>query len=63
MKSPDASLWIKAAEAEFASLISTGMAKITDRKNMPKNRAILTGKWLFKRKTHANGSLDKYKAR
>ncbi|KAI1001584.1 hypothetical protein K3495_g6616 [Podosphaera aphanis] len=63
MKSPDASLWMKAAEAEFTSLIPTSTTRITDQKNVPKNRAILTGEWVFKRKTHADGSLDKYKAR
>lgn len=63
MTGSEARNWKKAAEAEFQSLISTGTAVIADRKLVPKNRTILTGKWGFKHKTHADGSLDKYKTR
>lgn len=63
MKGPDSNNWRIAAEAEFKSLISTGTAIIVNRDQVPRNRTILTGKWVFKRKTHADGTLDKYKAR
>lgn len=63
MTGPDADYWREAAEAEFASLVSTGTGTIIDWKEVPKNRTILTGKWVFKRKTHPDGSLEKYRAR
>ncbi|KAI0995804.1 hypothetical protein K3495_g12376 [Podosphaera aphanis] len=63
MTCTDASDWRKAAEEEFASLISTGTVILIDRKDVPKGRSILTGKWVFKRKTLADGSLDRYKVR
>ncbi|KAI0991792.1 hypothetical protein K3495_g16395 [Podosphaera aphanis] len=63
MISKNASDWKIAAEAEIASLISTGTAIVIDQKDVPKNRSVLTGKWVFKRKTHADGSLEKFKAR
>lgn len=63
MTRSDADVWKEAVKSEMQSLISTGTAIIVDRKEVPRDRSMLTGKWVFKRKTNADGSLDKYRAR
>ena len=49
--------------SEIQSIISTSTAIIVDRKEVSRDRSMPTGKLVFKRKTNADGSLDKYKAR
>ena len=63
LTTPEAKHWRAAAAAELESLKSTGAIKQIRRQDVPKNRTLMTGKWVFKKKLHADGSLDKYKAR
>lgn len=62
MTRSDADMWKEAVKSEKQSLISTGTAIIVDCKEVPRDQSMLTGKWVFKFKTNADGSLDKYKA-
>jgi hypothetical protein len=58
-------LWRRAMEEEFEALTSNCTWNLVPRDLVPRpNKAnIVTGKWIFKYKFHANGSLDRYKAR
>lgn len=58
--SAERSEWEHAMEAEIESLIANGTFVEAP---LPPGRKAVKSKWVFKRKTHADGSLDKFKAR
>ena len=57
---PDAHYWQAAIDVELQSLEKNKTWKLT---SLPPNRKPISSKWVFKIKTHANGTIDKYKAR
>jgi len=52
--------WRHAMEEEFSALMSNNTWTLVPR---PPGANIVTGKWIFRHKFHADGSLDRYKAR
>jgi hypothetical protein len=52
--------WRAAIEEEYGTLISNGTWELV---LWPQGSNIVTGKWVFTHKLHANGTLDRYKAR
>jgi len=60
MKAPDADLWKKAAEEEINSLYENGTWELV---LLPEGRKAVGSKWMFKIKRHADGSIERYKAR
>lgn len=52
--------WRSAMEEEFSALLATCTWELVPR---PPNINVVTGKWIFKHKLQADGSLDRYKAR
>jgi transposase InsO family protein len=59
---PDATQWKQAMLTEFNSLKAETF-QFVPKSSVPKDKTILTGKWVFKLKLHPNGQIDKYKAR
>jgi hypothetical protein len=57
---PDWPLYLNAMKLEYKSLIDSGTWKIVKR---PKNRKVLTGKWVLRTKDGADGKVEKHKAR
>ena len=60
MESEESSKWINAMRTELSSLRENATWKILDR---PKNKNVLSNKWVFCVKHKEDGSIDKYKAR
>jgi hypothetical protein len=52
--------WLVAMRDEFAALIGNRTWELVPR---PRRASLITGKWIFRHKTHADGSLERYKAR
>ena len=52
--------WLQAVQEELKSLRNTNTWTLVER---PKDKNVIPGKWVYKVKTKADGSLDKYKAR
>ena len=52
--------WKIAIKEELDALLSNGTFLVV---NQPSNRDLITSKWVFKVKRHANGMIDRYKAR
>ena len=52
--------WRQAMEDEYAALLDNNTWNLVPR---PAKANVVTGKWIFKHKFHADGSLDRYKAR
>jgi len=52
--------WRTAMEAEFSALLSNNTWDLLPR---PAGANMVTGKWVFKHKFHADGSFERYKAR
>ena len=52
--------WLAAMQEEFAALVSNRTWELVPR---PPRANLITGKWIFKHKTRADGSLERYKAR
>ena len=52
--------WRRAMEEEYAALQDNNTWDLVPR---PAKANVVTGKWIFKHKFHADGSLDRYKAR
>ncbi|KAH0604712.1 uncharacterized protein H6S33_006380 [Morchella sextelata] len=60
MQSDDQHLWKKAIQTEKDAL---DKAHTWDIVNRPTNRAVVKGKWVFKVKHNADGTIERYKAR
>lgn len=58
--SPESAHWIKAIQSEYDSLIGNETWDLTE---LPSERKVLTGRWVFKIKYGLNGEIRKYKAR
>ena len=58
--SPDKDKWMEAMEVEMSSLKSNN---VYDLVQLPEDRKVVGSKWVYKRKTKADGSIDRYKAR
>ena len=58
--SQDASKWIKAMQEETSNLENRGTWDIVPR---PSGKRLVSNKWVFKIKTRADGSVERYKAR
>jgi hypothetical protein len=52
--------WRRAMEEEYTALMDNNTWDLVPR---PANANVVTGKWIFKHKFHADASLDRYKAR
>jgi hypothetical protein len=52
--------WHAAMEDEYGALISNGTSELVPR---PQGSNVVTDKWVFTHKLHADGTLDRYKAR
>jgi len=57
------SLWIAATRAEIDSLIQQGVLETREQSDVPPHIRVLQSKVVYKLKTNADGSLEKYKAR
>ena len=60
MSGPDCSNWRQAMDAEMQSLNSNDVWELVER---PPGRKIVGSKWVYKVKTKADGSIERYKAR
>lgn len=60
MKSENASEWQAAMDEEIKSLSDNNTWYLTD---LPEGRRAIANKWVYKVKYHANGDVDRYKAR
>lgn len=60
LRSPNKDKWIKAADAEFSSLLGMKTWTLVPR---PLKRKIIRSKWVFKPKSRPDGSIIKLKAR
>ena len=56
----DAIKWMKAMEAEMDSLHKNEAWELTE---LPPDRKAVGSKWIYKKKKHADGNLERYKAR
>lgn len=63
MASPQASDWRAAADDEMASLIKAQVFHYVPRSSLPPQSKVVSCKWVFKVKRHADGSIEQYKAR
>ena len=60
MSSSESTYWKEAVNSEIESILSNYSWELTDL--LPRNKP-LGSKWIFKRKTKPDGTIDKYKAR
>ena len=52
--------WVDAMVEEYQSIINNDVWEIVPR---PKNKSVVSSKWIYKTKHSTNASIDKYKAR
>ena len=60
LESEESTHWKKAMDEEMSSHQKNGTWKLVD---LPQNARAIAGKWVFKRKTNANGEIIRHKAR
>ena len=58
--SPDSQQWLEAINAEYKSLTDNETWELVER---PRDRKLVSCKWVFKVKRNADGTVDRYKAR
>ena len=59
MMSPDSAKWLEAMKSEIGSMYENKVWTLVD---LPNDRQAIENKWIFKKKTDANGSVIVYKA-
>ena len=60
MMSPDSAKWFEAMKSEMGSIYKN---KVSTLVNLPDDRQAIENKWIFKKKTGADGNVTVYKAR
>ena len=60
MMSPDSAKWLEAMKSEMGSMYENKVWTLVD---LPDDRQAIENKWIFKRKTDADGNVTVYKAR
>ena len=60
MMSPDSDRWLEAIQSEIGSMYENKVWTLVD---LPDDRQAIENKWIFKRKSDADGSVTIYKAR
>jgi hypothetical protein len=60
MMSPDSDKWLEAMKSEIGSMYENKVWTLVD---LPDDRQAIENKWIFKRKTDADGNITVYKAR
>ena len=60
MMSPDSAKWLEAMKSEIGSMYENKVWNLVD---LPGDRLAIENKWIFKKKTDANGNVTVYKAR
>ena len=60
MMSPDSAKWLEAMKSEMGSMYENKVWTLVD---LPDDRQAIENKWIFKRKTNADGNVTVYKAR
>ena len=59
MMSPDSDRWLKAMKSEIESMYENKVWTLVD---LPNDWQAIKNKWIFKKKTDANGNVTVYKA-
>ena len=60
MMSPDSAKWLEAMKSEMGSMYENKVWTLVD---LPDDRQAIENKWIFKKKTDADGNVTVYKAR
>ena len=60
MMSPDSDKWLEAMKSEIGSMYENKVWTLVD---LPDDRQVIENKWIFKKKTDADGNVTVYKAR
>ena len=60
MAGPDSNKWLEAMQSEIGSMYENKVWTLTD---LPDDRRSIENKWIFKKKTDADGNITIYKAR
>ena len=60
MISPDSDKWLEAMKSEIGSMYENKVWTLMD---LPDDRQVVENKWIFKKKTDADGNVTIYKAR
>ena len=60
MVSPDSATWLEAMRSEIRSMYGNKVWTLID---LPNDRRDIENKWIFKKKTDADGNVTVYKAR
>ena len=60
MMSPDSAKWLEAMKSEMGSMYENKVWTLVD---LPGDRQAIENKWIFKKKTSADGNVTVYKAR
>ena len=60
MMSPDSMKWLEGMKSEMGSMYENKVRTLVD---LPDDRQAIENKWIFKKKTNANGNITVYKAR
>ena len=60
MVGPDSNKWLEAMKSEIGSMYENKVWTLVD---LPNDRQAIKNKWIFKKKTDANGNVTIYEAR